>query len=211
MDEVLTVFETVPYKTVHAPGQKDVNIITAGGEKKHFTTVLAVNAAGKYLPLDDALNMPFKDRLRQKWILFIQENAKTEAMKLKAPTHQNVIGWVYEAQTEVQNDSDIISEVFNKMTGISNALSGMEDHMIHNPAILGTDDILDSGRMTFKSQKTPFMTWFRIIVGKLPKFCETLGLTWNKMYQVMRNVFDTCKQQKHRSPCTSAQSDQRIY
>ena len=83
------------------------------------------------------------------------------------PTHQNVIGWVHEAQIEIQNDSDIISKAF-KVTGISNALSGMEDHMVHNSAFLGTDDsddenddasLMDSGRTTFKSQMTPSMTW----------------------------------------------------
>lgn len=50
MDEVPMVFDTVPANTVHRRGEKDVKVKTTGGEKKHFTAVLSVNAAGEFLP-----------------------------------------------------------------------------------------------------------------------------------------------------------------
>ena len=50
MDEVPMVFDTVPSRTVHARGEKDVRVNTTGGEKKRFTAVLTVTAAGQYLP-----------------------------------------------------------------------------------------------------------------------------------------------------------------
>jgi hypothetical protein len=50
MDEVPMYFDLIPGKTVSRIGQKDVKIITTGGEKKHFTLVLAVTAAGTFLP-----------------------------------------------------------------------------------------------------------------------------------------------------------------
>ena len=50
MDEMPMVFDTVPGNTVNRKGKKDVKVSTTGGEKKHFTAVLAVNAAGDFLP-----------------------------------------------------------------------------------------------------------------------------------------------------------------
>ena len=50
MDEVPMVFDTVPSRMVHASGENDVRVNTTGGEKKRFTAVLTVLAAGQYLP-----------------------------------------------------------------------------------------------------------------------------------------------------------------
>ena len=49
MDEVPLVFDTVPWRMVHARGENDVRVTTTGGEKC-FTAVLTVMAAGQYLP-----------------------------------------------------------------------------------------------------------------------------------------------------------------
>ena len=50
MDEVPMVFDTVSSTTLNKRGEKDVRVKTTGGEKKHFTAVLAINAAGMFLP-----------------------------------------------------------------------------------------------------------------------------------------------------------------
>ena len=50
MDEVPMVFNTVPPKTLSKYGEKDILGRTSGGEKKRFTAVLAINAAGEVLP-----------------------------------------------------------------------------------------------------------------------------------------------------------------
>ena len=45
------MFDTIPQKTVHIRGKKDVWVNTTGGEKKNFTAVLTVTAAEQYLPI----------------------------------------------------------------------------------------------------------------------------------------------------------------
>jgi hypothetical protein len=50
MDEVPMYFELIPGKTVTSKGQKDVKILSTGGEKRHFTLVLSITASGKFLP-----------------------------------------------------------------------------------------------------------------------------------------------------------------
>ena len=42
------VFDTVP--TIHHKGKKDLKGSATGGKKKHFTSFLAMNAAGVFLP-----------------------------------------------------------------------------------------------------------------------------------------------------------------
>ena len=50
MDEVPMVFDTVPSRMVHTRGENDVRVNITSGEKKPFTAVLTVMAAGQYLP-----------------------------------------------------------------------------------------------------------------------------------------------------------------
>ena len=50
MDKMPMVFDTVPSQTLSIRGEKEVLVRTSGGEKKRFTTVLAVNAAREFLP-----------------------------------------------------------------------------------------------------------------------------------------------------------------
>ena len=50
MDEVPMVFNTVPSRTLNKKWEKDVRVRTTGGEKKRYTAVLAVSAAGQFLP-----------------------------------------------------------------------------------------------------------------------------------------------------------------
>jgi hypothetical protein len=50
MDEVPMYFELIPEKTVNSKGHKDVKILSTGGEKRHFTLVLAITVSGHFLP-----------------------------------------------------------------------------------------------------------------------------------------------------------------
>ena len=50
MDEVPKVFDTVPSRTLNKKGEKDVRVWTSGGEKKRYKAILAVSAAGQFLP-----------------------------------------------------------------------------------------------------------------------------------------------------------------
>ena len=91
MDEVPTVFETVPSKTVHPRGPKDVKVITAGSEKKHFTTVLAVNAAGEYLPtmcIFKGKRQPKDLRIPRGWVICMNDKAWMN--------EEVMIGWINE-------------------------------------------------------------------------------------------------------------------
>ena len=232
MDEVPMVFDTVPGNTVHRKGEKDVKVSTTGGEKKHFTAVLAVNAAGDFLPtltifkgkraiknlvtppgwivtvndkawmreetmlqwinevlrphtqrspsllvldsfsahitakvrtalkkvncypaiipggctskaqhLDVAINKPFKDQIRKQWTHFMierQTKINNGESNMKGPVHQDLINWMSTASKSVR-DTGVIPKSF-KVTGISTALSGIEDNMLHNDNILGVFD-----------------------------------------------------------------------
>lgn len=78
MDEVPSVFDTVPNKTVHTRGEKDVKVQTTGGEKKHFTTVLAISAAGDYLPamcIFKGKREPKDLKLPKGWVIQMNEKA----------------------------------------------------------------------------------------------------------------------------------------
>ena len=57
---------------------------------------------------------------------------------MKGPVHQDLINWMSTASKSVR-DTGVIPKSF-KVTGISTALSGIEDNMLHNDNILGVFD-----------------------------------------------------------------------
>ena len=235
MDEVPMVFDTVPNTTLNTRGEKDVRVRTTGGEKKRYTAVLAVSAAGEFLPtmaifkgkrnpddvngpkgwvvcfndkawmredvmirwikeilrpytqrrpallvmdsfsahltpsvrrelerintypaiipggctskaqpLDVVINKPYKDRVRSCWSDFMQEKQEQakDSLVLTGPSRQNVVNWMAMAQNELQQTAYIAKSF--KVTGISNALSGTEDHMIRDSDLIPENDCLYS-------------------------------------------------------------------
>lgn len=53
---------------------------------------------------------------------------------MKGPTRQDMVNWMHEATLAVAA-TGVIAKSF-KVTGISTALSGSEDHMLHDPSII---------------------------------------------------------------------------
>lgn len=239
MDEVPMVFDTVPSTTLNKRGEKDVRVKTTGGEKKRYTAVLSVSAAGEFLPtmvifrgkrdpkdveiprgwvvcfndkawmredvmirwvkeilrpytqrrqallvmdsfsahitanvraeldrinaypaiipggctskaqpLDVVINKPYKDRIRKFWTLFMQDRQAQakDSLTFEGPSRQEAIGWMEAAQNELQQTA-YIGKSF-KVTGISTALGGAEDHMIRDPDLIPENDYLDSDEET---------------------------------------------------------------
>lgn len=95
-----------------------------------YPAVIPGGCTSKAQPLDVAVNKPFKDRIRKSWTMFMQEQqeASESTMNFKGPSHQDMLNWMANAQTEVQQ-TGVIPKSF-KVTGISTALSGSEDHLI---------------------------------------------------------------------------------
>ena len=78
MDEVPMVFDTVPSTTLHKRGEKGVQVKNTGWEKKYFTAVLAINAAGMFLPtmtIFKGRQEPEDLQVKSGWIVCCNENA----------------------------------------------------------------------------------------------------------------------------------------
>ncbi|CAG8834240.1 17576_t:CDS:2, partial [Gigaspora margarita] len=82
-------------------------------------------------PLDVCINKPFKDQLHKIWHRWIanSSNSITKKGNLKCARLNIVCCWVLDAWNEISKD--IIVQAFKKC-GISNCLSGSEDHLIYN-------------------------------------------------------------------------------
>ena len=65
--------------------------------------------------------------------------------RLKTASKQEVLNWLQEAQTYLTSQSPMVTGSF-KVTGISTAANGSEDHLVRNPDILQElQDAEDSG------------------------------------------------------------------
>ncbi|CAG8857548.1 7560_t:CDS:1, partial [Gigaspora margarita] len=81
-------------------------------------------------PLDVSINKPFKDKLHKCWHRWMSNgsNSLTEKGNLKRTNLNTVCRWVLNAWEDISED--IIIRSFKKC-GISNCLSGSEDHLIY--------------------------------------------------------------------------------
>jgi len=79
-------------------------------------------------PLDVCLNKPFKDRLREKWNIWMSSGqfSYTKGGNLKKPEHGIICKWILEAWAEIPKE--MIVKSFKKC-GISNAMDGSEDDL----------------------------------------------------------------------------------
>ena len=99
---------------------------------KEHATSLAVIPGGLtsvIQPLDVCLNKPFKDRLREKWSLWMLEGEKsfTPAGNMRAAPLDIICKWVLDSWNDW--DVEMIQDSFKKC-GISNALDGTEDDIL---------------------------------------------------------------------------------
>ncbi|CAG8817754.1 18508_t:CDS:2 [Gigaspora margarita] len=82
-------------------------------------------------PLDVCINKPFKDKLHKYWHIWVANggNGITKKRNLKRADLKPVCDWVLKAWKDISED--IIIRTFKKC-GISNCLSGSEDHLIYD-------------------------------------------------------------------------------
>jgi hypothetical protein len=98
---------------------------------KYENTNLAIIPGGLtsiVQPLDVSINKPFKDRLREKWNIWMSsgEFTYTKGGNIKKPAHNIVCKWILEAWNEIPKE--MIVKSFKKC-GISNAMDGSEDDL----------------------------------------------------------------------------------
>ena len=75
-------------------------------------------------PLDVSINKPFKDRLREKWRMWMAEEEIWDDKRRKFEKAWQFFNWIREAWYDIP--SEIIEQSF-KTCGISNDLNGVED------------------------------------------------------------------------------------
>lgn len=109
-----------------------------------YPAIIPGGCTSKAQPLDVVINKPYKDRIRQCWTLFMQDRQAQakDSLVLTGTVRQDVISWMEIAQNELQLTA-YIQKSF-KVTGISNALCGAEDHMIRDPDLIPENDYLYS-------------------------------------------------------------------
>lgn len=103
---------------------------------KTDVAIIPGGMTGILQPLDVGVNKPFKDRIRQKWVDWLQrdDHAFTPRGNLKRPALATVCGWVKDSWEDIP--SELITRAFLKCS-ISNRLDGTED-----------DALFDSGTET---------------------------------------------------------------
>ena len=115
----------------------------------------------KLQPLDVSLNRPFKSICRSEFAKFCRSQLSTAtdpANRLKTASKQEVLNWLQKAQAYLTFDSPMVAGSF-KVTGISTAANGSEDHLIRNPAIQPQQQDLheDSEEDPFEEDFDPFI------------------------------------------------------
>jgi len=79
-------------------------------------------------PLDVCINKSFKDRLREKWNIWMSSGqfTYTKGGNLRKPEYNVICKWILEAWAEIPKE--MIIKSFKKC-GISNAMDGSEDDL----------------------------------------------------------------------------------
>ena len=88
-------------------------------------------------PADRSWCKPFKVRLRDQWVRWMQQGQRTAQGNLKKPDRQDVINWVSFSWESVCDE--VIEKSF-KITGISNRLDGSEDNLVDDQIPFEIDD-----------------------------------------------------------------------
>ncbi len=97
--------------------------------KKHniIPAVIPGGCTSLLQPLDVSINKPMKDAIRQLWSEYMDSMINTEHPN-KPVSKQQIVDWVGKGIECIKKETVIKSF---KVTGLSNALDGSEDHMIN--------------------------------------------------------------------------------
>ncbi len=111
---------------------------------KAFKTDVAVipdRLTGILQSLDVAVNKPFKDRMRQRWVVWLSgDHSFTAHGNLKRPVLATVCGWTKESWEEIPTETIVQASL---KTFISSQLDETEDDALFNSGT-GTDTDSDS-------------------------------------------------------------------
>ena len=93
-------------------------------------------------PLDVCINKLFKDRLREKWQLWMSHGdfELTKDGNLKKPQYNLICKWILKVWKDIP--SEMIIKSFKKC-GISNALDGTEDDLLYSSDAEISEDEID--------------------------------------------------------------------
>ncbi len=122
-------------------------------KNKVHTVVIPGGCTSVLQPLDVSLNKPFKTILRRQWQQYsaeelektcVEGSTPASTMKIAAPSKQTMVDWITAAWLELARNVDVVKKSF-LVTGISNALGGYEDKLVHNNELKAEiDGILES-------------------------------------------------------------------
>ncbi|XP_069606515.1 uncharacterized protein [Ranitomeya imitator] len=92
--------------------------------------IIPVDVTNQLQPLDVSINKPFKAFMREKWNdwMAADHHDLTPAEQLKSPTIPQVCKWVKTSWQSIKDET--VVRAFEKC-GISNALEGSEDNVLH--------------------------------------------------------------------------------
>ena len=106
-----------------------------------FPAIIPGGCTTKAQPLDVVINKPYKDRVRQCWTLFMQDKQAQaqDSLVFAGPSRQDAVSLMEITQNELQ-----LTAYIQKLTWISSALGGAEDHMIRDPDLISENYYLHS-------------------------------------------------------------------
>ena len=95
------------------------------------TAVIPAHCTSKVQPVDVSFNKPFKAILKHKSEEYIQECTEVAVhVKISSPSRTTLVKWVVEGNKYLESQEEVITKAF-KVCGISSALDGSENHLIH--------------------------------------------------------------------------------
>ena len=127
---------------------------------KHHSSVALIpgGCTSKLQPLDVSLNKPFKQVCRQEFQTYCRSQLATmsnSADRLKTASKQEICQWAVKAQNYLSAHPEMIIKSF-KVTGISLALDGSEDHLFRNKDILQQADQPENEEEGEDEEEDPF-------------------------------------------------------
>lgn len=94
--------------------------------------IIPGGCTSKIQPLDVCLNKPFKSILRRKWLEYIESVVEEDRnpTKLPSPSKETCCDWIMDGLQYFEEKERMVEQSF-KVCGITNALNGSENSLIH--------------------------------------------------------------------------------